>query len=91
VQIRRLVALYTEQFAGELTELVRRDIAELAETETLLDLIRAGALTGARVDLTALNRLINTKNRLRTFLGLGGPPPEAPVPTVQQILDGADA
>ena len=85
-----LGALYTELFDGELTELVRRDILELAETETLLDLLRASALTGGRIDLTALNRLINTKQRLRASLGLGGPMPDASVPTIEEMLAQAD-
>ena len=89
-QIKRLVALYTKLFDGELTELVRRDILELAETETLLDLLRASALTGGRIDLTALNRLINTKQRLRASLGLGGPMPDASVPTIEEMLAQAD-
>ena len=88
-QIKQKLAFYTAQLGGYVTEQRRRDLTELAETETLLDLLRAAALNGDRVDLTALNRLINTKNRLRSFLGLTTPPCDA-VPTIDEVLAQAD-
>ena len=88
-QIKQKLAFYVAQLGGHATEQVRHNLTELAETETLLDLIRAAALNGDRVDLTALNRLINTTNRLRRLFGLDAPLSDV-VPTIDEILAQAD-
>jgi hypothetical protein len=58
----------------------------LAETETLIEELRAAALRRETVDLLALNRLEGTTRRMRAGLGLNVPP-EAALPTLEELLE----
>ena len=64
---------------------VRSDIRRLAELEAICESRRAAALRREPIDLAVMPvRLEGTIRRLRRGLRLDAPPPEAPLPTLEE-------
>jgi hypothetical protein len=72
-RVKTLIAGFRKAIGAPASEpFVAVKIAELAETQTIVEAMRASALRGEHVDFVALNRLQNTASRLRKHLGLSG-------------------
>ena len=89
-RVKALIRAYSERLNNTADALIQADVARLAECETLCEQLRAQALRGEPTDLLGLNRLEGTARRLRTALGLNAPPPEAELPTLDQMLREID-
>ncbi len=90
VAIRKRIATYAKaigEAAGE--PAVKARITELAQLETLALRLRLDSLAGRDVDLTELNRLVRTTDRLRRSLRLSEPPPLPPLPRLPLTLKAA--
>jgi hypothetical protein len=72
-RVKTLIAGYRKAIGAPADEpFVAVKVAELAETQTIVEAMRASALRGEHVDHKSLNRLQNTASRLRKHLGLSG-------------------
>ena len=89
-RVKALIRAYNERLNNTAEVLIQADVARLAECETLCEQLRAQALRGEPTDLLGLNRLEGTARRLRAALGLNAPPPEAELPTLDQMLREID-
>jgi hypothetical protein len=89
-RVKALAASYVERLGDVASDpIVQRDIVQLAETETLIEELRAAALRREPVDLLALNRLQGTARRMRIGLGLNAPL-EPELPTIDEMLAEID-
>jgi hypothetical protein len=85
-RIKVLVAGYSARLGDVAADPgVRSDIRRLAELEAICESRRAAALRREPIDLAVMVRLEGTIRRLRRGLRLDAPPPEAPLPTLEEL------
>ena len=85
-RIKALVAGYSARLGDVAADPgVRSDIRRLAELEAICESRRAAALRREPIDLAVMVRLEGTIRRLRRGLRLDAPPPEAPLPTLEEL------
>jgi hypothetical protein len=86
-RIKQLAADYCARLADVASDpTTRLDIQRLAELEALCESHRRAALRSEpNIDLAVTIRLEGTIRRLRRALRLDAPPPEAPLPTLEEL------